>query len=166
MLKSGDIMSNKGMFNKFVLAIVAIFLISAVGVMAYQWGYTKYGAVYYEGQPYFSYYPVYYAPTYGMYYPSAYSPHPAYSYPYAFNPISSENMYRYGFPSTYTAPPLVRSGPGNFCGIIDSTQLGCEFGLVCDYTKGNQPGVGMCVRQTATTTYPYQVDTGSVFYYG
>lgn len=164
------------MVKKVIVAIIAVVLVSAVLVGAsHKWGYTRYGAVYYYGQPTFSYYPVYNYPYYGAYYPSTYYRYPAYAYPYYYNPLASENLYRYGLPETsyayggtspYMTLPLARSGVGAPCGIIDSSQYGCEFGLVCDYTKGNAPGVGECSRQTATTTYPYQVDSTTPYYYG
>lgn len=162
------------MVKKAIVAIIALVLVSAVFVGAAQkWGYTRYGAVYYSGDPVFSYYPVYNYPYYGAYYPTTYYRYPAYAYPYSYNPLASENLYRYGLPETsypygtsYQTLPLARSGLGQFCGIIDSTQYGCEFGLVCDYTKGNSPGVGMCAMQTGTTTYPYQLDYTTPYYYG
>ncbi len=158
------------MVKKTVVAILAVVLLAAVFVGAAQrWGYTRYGAAYWYGYPYatpYSYYPYYQYPYYGTYYPIVRSP--SYSYPYYYSPISASYMYRYGAPgvvypapTTYQppAPEQPRSGEGQLCGLMDSKQYGCYYGMTCDYTKTTQQGVGVCTYQSTSSspsvTYPY-----------
>jgi hypothetical protein len=158
------------MVKKSIIAIVIIFLFSVLAVgAATKWGYTRYGAVYYYGEPFYSYYPVqqYSYP----YYNNAYYRYPAYAYPY-YNrgPLASDFMYRYGTPTVTVGAPAMsypasagvqmptRGVQGQLCGLVDSQQFGCDFGLVCDYTKTGQSGVGICSMPSgayASTSYPY-----------
>jgi len=155
-------MDKKAFWKRSIIAILAMFLLCSIAVLAYsKLGYTRYGAVYYYGEPYYSYYPIYYQ-GYGAYYPTTNYNAPVYAYPYFYNPTNSN----YGFRPTYESPQMWRNGVDQICGIVDNTQVGCDFGLICDYTKGNVPGVGFCSRTTATTTYPYQLDTTAPYYYG
>ena len=142
--------------KKTVIAIVAIVLLVAVLVGAsHRWGYTRYGAVYYH-TPQYMYYPAYHVPYYEYRYPY-------YSYT---SPLSSEFLYRYGPPSTAypTLPELPRGSEGQLCGAVGGKTYGCEFGFVCDYTKSGVAGVGVCSRQTPTTTHPYQVSQPATNY--
>ncbi len=156
------------MVKKSIIAIVVIFLFSVLAVgAATKWGYTRYGAVYYYGEPFYSYYPVqqYSYP----YYSSPYYRYPAYAYPY-YNrgPLASDVMYRYGTPTVTVGTPAMnypagvqmptRGAQGQLCGLVDSQQFGCDFGLVCDYTKTGQSGIGVCSMPSgayASTSYPY-----------
>ncbi len=167
------------MVKKTIVAVLAIVLLSIVFVGAAQrWGYTRYGAVYSYGTPYYSYYPLYQYPFYGGYY--SYYRSPYYTYPYYYSPLASDYVYRYGAPSTaypsptagYGAPStaypspvsgeLPRGGEGQLCGMIDSQQYGCEYGLVCDYKQG---GVGVCARQSGGVTYTSPPTAAYPYYY-
>ncbi len=144
------------MVKKTIIAVVLVFLLAVVFVNGYQrWGTTSYGAVYYYGQPFYMYYPLPYYPQSGMYYPYNY---PQYAYPY-YGPLSTESMYTRGTPevrSDYLNYPsgIPRGKLGQLCGLVDSKQYGCELGFVCDYTKTNQSGVGVCSTQSV---YPYYI---------
>jgi len=162
------------MVKKTIIAIAAIVLLAAVFTQAAnRWGYTRYGAVYYTDSPYYTYYPVYHnypvestSPPYGFdqnyryLYDGWYPGNPAVSYPY--NP-SPGNYFTY----TGAAYPVVtvpRSPENGLCGVLQGKQYGCTFGLVCDYTKTGQVGVGVCSKSTSTTTYPFQVGYKSTNY--
>ncbi|MBW2969953.1 hypothetical protein KY309_00360 [Candidatus Woesearchaeota archaeon] len=145
------------MVRKTIVAIIAVVLLVSVFVGARQWGYTRYGALYYYGDPFFMYYPVPYYPTPGVYYsnypeyaspyyPMYSYPYPGYAYPY-YGPLTQEYAYRFGAPAVISTP--TRSREGQVCGISGTTQMGCEYGLVCDYTKGTQAGLGVCSQETA-----------------
>ena len=152
------------------MAVAALVVFAAVFVNSYHYGSTKYGAVYYHDSPRYSLYPYYYnypSTSYSRY-PAGYSS-PTYNYPYSYSPLSSSYMYRYGYPryiySTYpttsypsysyptTAYPAgeLRGAEGQLCGMIDSQQFGCVYGLVCDYSQAEQAGIGVCAQQR----YPY-----------
>ena len=136
------------MVKSAIIAVVAILFFSFVIVgAADRWGYGTYGPVYYYGQPFYQYLPIQYYPG-SMYYPNF--NYPDYAYPMD-NTLSSRNMYRYGAPAV-SYPYSVSTEGGRLCGLVDGQQFGCEFGMVCDYTKTNQKGIGVCTRQS---TYPY-----------
>lgn len=103
--------------------------------------------------PYYYNYPAYSSPYYYNY-PAYTSPYtsPQYNYPYSYGPLSSEYMYRYGAPQVstpaYVSAETPRGAEGQLCGVVDSKQFGCVSGLVCDYTKGAQKGVGVCSYQS------------------
>lgn len=149
------------MVKKTVVAILAVVLLATVIATAYTYGYsyspyTPYGYQYQTYQsPYYSYYQ-YYRPSFGYPY---YSSRPAYAYPYYFSPLSSENIYRYGTPSTVAQinyPSTVgglRGAEGQLCGMVDSVNYGCASGLYCDYNKISTPGIGACSRSTGVGTY-------------
>lgn len=164
------------MVKKTVLAIVGVVLLVAVFAhAANQWGYTRYGALYYSDSPYYSYYPVYhdypiesmYPPygSYGSWYPYLYDgwypASPEMNYP--FSPTSSERYYQ---PDTAEYPGMYipRSEEFGLCGALNGRQYGCTWGLVCDYTKTGQVGVGVCSKVTNPTTYPYQLSYPSTNY--
>lgn len=171
------------MVKKTIVAIIAIVLLVVVFVGAsHRWGYTRYGAVYSYGNP--SNAPSYVYP-YGTYHPYQYYGdygYPTYTYPYGYYyPGQSEYMYRYGAPTTaypysraapetvypyYPTPQVPRGQEGQLCGAIDERQYGCEFGYVCDYTKGGVAGLGVCsISPGSTTTYPYQVGPSTTYPY-
>lgn len=124
-----------------LFAIIGIFLVCAVAVFAHsQWGYTQYGAVYIQGDPFFYYLPVehaYYYPYSGYY--GSYSYVPEYQ-----SPLSSEYMYRYGFPASITSSEIRPGTLGQLCGLVNGQQFGCVYGLLCDYSKTETPQVGVC----------------------
>jgi hypothetical protein len=160
------------MVKSSIIAIIVILLLSIVFVGAAQkWGYTRYGAVYYYGEPYYTYAPLYIYPYGSPYSYYRYYGYPSYMYPYYpyyESPLSSEYMYRYGAP-TPGVEPAPRGTEGQMCGLLDGRQYGCYAGLVCDYTKGGAAGIGVCARPASTTTYPYQVassTTQAPYYYG
>ena len=155
------------MVKKTVIAIIVVVLLVAILTGAsHRWGYTRYGAVYYYGSPY-SYYPLYQYP----YSPYSYYNYPSYAYPYYYGPLSSQYMYRYGAPTSYYQAPstsypyyqapsyqaptptvgLPRGTEGQLCGMSDGQQYGCEYGLVCDYTKTQKAGIGVCSTQAGVT---------------
>lgn len=144
------------MVKKTIIAVVLVFLLAVVFVSGYQrWGTTRYGPVYYYDQPYYMYYPMPYYPQQGMYYPYSF---PQYAYPY-YGPLSTDSMYTQGAPVNYPSNAYLnypsgipRGKEGQLCGLVDSKQYGCELGFVCDYTRTNQSGVGVCSQQSV---YPY-----------
>ena len=154
------------MVKKTIIAIAAIVVIAAIFASAariiwnnpYYSNYSPYAYQYpYLSSPYsYSYTPYYSYPYYASsyYYPSYISPY--YNYPY-YGPLSSEYMYRYGGPTTsypyspttnYPASTTERGVQGQPCGIIYSQQYGCEYGMVCDYSKSGISGVGVCTTQS------------------
>lgn len=193
------------MVKKTILAIAGVVLLVAVFASAAQkWGYTRYGAVYFQGSPTYMYYPLsypgdyihgdpdYYYPyftvdvppeyllrsgTYGTPYSLSSSPYYRYGFyakPYSYivpesqSPLSVDYLYRYGLPSV-TTPSAVgapRNEHGGVCGIVNGMQIGCMSGLVCDYTKGKQPGSGACAfLNPDSTTYPQQVGSSATYAY-
>jgi len=146
------------MVKKTIIAVVLVFLLAVVFVSGYQrWGTTRYGPVYYYDQPYYMYYPMPYYPQQGMYYPYSF---PQYAYPY-YGPLSTDYMYTQGTPAASTSNAYLnypsgipRGKEGQLCGLVGSKQYGCELGFVCDYTKTNQSGVGVCSQQSV---YPYYI---------
>ncbi|VVB81950.1 Uncharacterised protein [uncultured archaeon] len=134
-----------------IIGIVVIVLVVAVIVNAYSVGYTRYGPVYYYGSPYYMYYPVYYGPQPGVNYPYNYYYSPSYAYPYYY-PTDYKNNY--GLPSVnYPYPAgVIRGSVGQTCGMMDNQQVGCDYGLVCDYSKTTQKGMGIC---SVASNYPY-----------
>ncbi len=158
------------MVKKTIIAIVSVVLLVAVFAgAASKWGYTKYGAIYYTGVPYYTSYPVYhdyplesmyYPYGFGVYYPYLYdgwyspSPNPQLNYP--IGPTSQEKRYEYT-PPEYPTMSIPRSTEGQLCGVINSMQFGCQYGLQCDYTKTSSTGVGVCsALPPSSSTYPYQ----------
>ncbi len=150
--------------KKSILAVVAVvFLVAIIAATAQRYYYTRYGVFYSYPERYGFYYPFYTYPSYASpsyvypYYASRYYP------PYYYSPLSTEVMYRYGAPTTVypsyvgqAEPELPRGVEGQLCGVVDSRQYGCVYGLVCDYTQGAKAGVGVCSRQSGSTaqTYP------------
>jgi len=141
------------MVKKTIIAIMAVVLLATIAATAYNYGMTRYGTFYYDS-PYYSYYQ-YYKP-YQYYYQTG----PSYAYPYYATPgpLSSDYMYRYGYyqsPYTQVRPEVAypasvytaRGVEGQLCGQVNGGQFGCSYGLVCDYTKAEQQGIGVCSRQ-------------------
>ncbi len=158
------------MVKKTIMAVVAVVLLVAVFAgAASRWGYTRYGAVYNYGTPDYTYYPVYhnyprqsmYFPYgLGVYHPYLYdgwystTPYPQVNYP--IGPTSQEKRFEIK-PAEYPTVNIPRSADGQLCGVINSRQYGCNYGLVCDYTKTGTTGVGVCSRiPQQVTNYPYQ----------
>ena len=156
------------MVKKTIISIIVIVLLAAVFVNAsHHWTNPRYGAVYYSGQPYYSYYPYYIYP-YDTSYPYSYYRFPTYYYPYY------DMRYTYtktaptvSYPASPTYPLYVeaRGSEGELCGTAGEKQFGCEYGLVCDYTKTGTTGLGVCAKQTYTTTYPYSVSPSVTYPY-
>jgi len=170
------------MKKAFIGIVILVLLVAVFSAVANpRWGYTRYGTMYsypygysyyYAPSPYYAYpaypysyyrytsYPSYTSPSY--IYPYSISPsYPAYNYPYynyPYSPLSSEAMYRYGAPTVttpgYVSAELPRGAEGQLCGIVNSKQYGCTSGLVCDYTKGAEKGVGVCSRRSESEILP------------
>lgn len=145
--------------KKTIIAIALVAVLATVLATAYRYGYSPYGVVYYDS-PYYSYYQ-YYEP-YQHYYRPAYA-YPSYAsnwyYPQYQSPLSSSYMYRYGYysapevsyPTAVTESP--RGGVGQLCGVSEGQAFGCVSGLVCDYSKVAQSGIGLCSRRSVVSTY-------------
>ncbi|MEM3153983.1 MAG: hypothetical protein QW165_00240 [Candidatus Woesearchaeota archaeon] len=159
------------MVKKTIIAIVLVVLLVAVFAgAASKWGYTRYGAIYYAGVPSYNYYPVYhdypiesmYFPYgFGVYYPYMYDGYFPASYTpqmnYPLGPSSQERRFVYT-PAEYPTMMAPMSAEGQLCGVINSRQYSCRYGLTCDYTKTGTTGVGICAKLPMdSTTYPYQV---------
>ncbi len=162
------------MVKKTIFAVVAVVLLVAVFAgAANRWGYTRYGAIYNTGTPYYTYYPVFHDyPVESMYYPYGYDTYSPYlydawypksatvNYPYA--PQAEQSKYS---PSEYETMSIPRSAEGQLCGVLNSRQYGCQFGLVCDYTRTGTTGVGVCTSQPPhITNYPNQFGYPSTNY--
>jgi hypothetical protein len=76
-------------------------------------------------------YPVYTRPSYG---------YPAYI-PSTTNYVSQTGTYK----TYYGTTPRLKAG--QICGNTGTGDSGCEFGMMCDYARSTQPGVGVCTRQ-------------------
>ncbi len=163
--------------KKSIIGIVAVvFLVAIIAATAQRYYYTRYGVYYSYPERYGFYYPFYTAPAYvspSYAYPYSYPYYQSNYYPpYYYSPLSSQVMYRYGAPTTvYPASvgPAEQETPrgveGQLCGVVDSNQYGCIYGLVCDYTKGAKAGVGVCSRQSGdTTVYPAPSTTYPYYY--
>jgi len=136
-----------------IIGIVAIVLVVAVIVNAYSVGYSRYGPVYSNGYPFYMYYPIYYGPSPGVYYPYNYYYYPEQLYPYYYPTDIKQDSAKPSVSYPYYSPGVVaRSALNQQCGIVNSVQLGCDYGLVCDYTKTDKQGVGVC---TVASNYPF-----------
>ena len=148
------------MVKKTIWAIgVLVLLVGVLTASAQYYGASQYGAYYqYPGyygrhyvQPYTYNYPLYTSAPSVPYYEAPY-----YIYPYNRAPLSSRYIYRYGVPTSITAPETLyptaittspRGTMHQLCGRADNREYGCESGLVCDYSQTTQQGLGVCMTQ-------------------
>ena len=156
------------MVKKTIIAVVSVVLLVSVFAGAYsgQYNYNSYARyagyapIYYAGVPYYNYYPIYHYP-FSNYYDWLYEP---YYKPSVAYPASVSNLNTYSNPSSSSIP---RGSANQWCGVINNKPVGCDFGLVCDYTKSGITAVGVCSKQNYDTTYPYQVSPSitNAYYY-